>query len=214
MTDRPDPRTTGVTGYLFELRQHGYRPSRILDIGANIGKFAGLCHLVWPEAHVTSIEANELCQPTLNCTADETHIALLSDAPGERTFYMQADDAISQGNSYYKDQLRWFDGAKEVTLPTTTLSALLAGKAPYQLVKLDTQGSELDIIRGGREIIAAADYIVCELPGDVVNNAGAPSRSEVEAELAALGFVHSGELQNWFIPETGQIVNRDVAFWK
>lgn len=204
---------TGNHGRFVELKRDGFYPRRILDIGANVGQFAMLCRLVWPEAHVTSIEAHEGCRPALSMISDESHIAVLADAERDVTFYVHDVPFPSAGNSYYPDELTDYFGAP---LPTrrraTTLSTLLAGKEPYELVKLDTQGSELDIIRGGRDIIRAAQYVLCEMQYPPACNQGAPDKADVEAEILSLGFGEPLLLEWWIEKATGRRINEDWIY--
>lgn len=209
----------GTAGYLTGLQlgstsRPPFLPTRILDIGANIGVFAQLCHRIWPEAHVTSIEANESCRHQLEFSADRTIIACLSDAIGTRDFWLHDKDQWGPGNSYYKDRMQWYDNAYSVPLKTTTLSALFADDPPFQLIKLDTQGSELDIVRGGPEIIRQAKLVLCEVSGPEVYNIGAPHRSQVTEELRSLGFGTPIELEWWYESGTENIVNVDLAYWR
>jgi FkbM family methyltransferase len=204
--------TEGILGCFLEMRLAGFNPRRILDIGANVGQFCLKCHDVWPEAHVTSIEANENCIPQLRYFADEHHHAALSDCEKDVVFWSHELNPVTQGNSYYRETLDIFPHNVQVPARTTTLSALLAGKEPYDLVKLDTQGSELDIIRGGRNIVRQAQYVLCEMSCGVPSNAGAPSRSEVEAELLSLGFGDGLLLEWWTEAATMRRINEDWIY--
>lgn len=203
---------TGIRGMFLELLFSGFYPNRILDIGANIGQFAQLCHGVWPIAHVTSIEANERCLPSLRMFADEIHIATLSDSNRDVTFWEHDANEISQGNSYYQETLGCFPHTKPVICQATTLASLLSDTLPYDLVKLDTQGSELDIIRGGREIIRQAQYVLCETQYPPATNAGAPLRPDIEQELSALGFGDGIMLEWWIEKETNRRVAEDWIY--
>ena len=205
-------RPTGMHGMFLELLFAGFYPNRILDVGANTGQFATLCHGVWPIAHVTSIEANDKCLPTLNLISDEVHHALVSDSEREVTFWCHDANELSLGNSYYRETLSCFPHTLPIQQTTTTLSKLLAGKEPYELVKLDIQGAELDAIRGGRDIIRQAQYIVCETQYPPATNAGAPLREDIEAELATLGFGDGILLEWWIEKETGRRIAEDWIY--
>ncbi len=202
----------GILGRFLELQVSGFEPRRILDIGGNVGQFAAICHGVWPAAHITSIEGNENCRQRLEANADETHIALLSDSERDATFWTHDRNEVSQGCSYYRETLNCFPHTVPIQMRTTTLEKLLFGCEPYELVKLDTQGSELDIIRGGREIVRAAQYVLCEMQCETPSNEGAPSRAEVEAELASLGF-GDGILLEWW-NDGDRRVNEDFIYTK
>ena len=203
---------TGTHGRLLELKQGGFNPLRILDIGANMGQFCTLTRRVWPEAHVTSIEAVDDCAPWLHLTADEYHIALLSDSERDVDFWVSEHNPASQGNSYYRETLESFPHNVRRSMRTTTLDTLLAGKEPFDFVKLDTQGSERDIIRGGRATIAPARFVLCEMQCGVASNEGAPSRVEVEQELASLGFGDGIMLEWWTLTEGDRRINEDWIY--
>ena len=204
--------STGIHGYFLELKRDGFAPRRILDIGGNTGQFASLCHRVWPEAHVTSIEANPACESWLFMHADELHIALLSDSEREVPFWVSADNPLCQGNSYYRETLDCYPDRVSVPMQTTTLDSLLWGKEPFDFVKLDTQGSERDIIRGGHATIAPAKYVLCEMQCGVACNEGAPSRVEVEQELASLGFGDGIMLEWWTLKDSNRRINEDWIY--
>lgn len=203
---------TGILGRFLELDRDGFRPRRILDIGGNVGQFCVLCRSVWPEAHVTSIEANTHCIRSLSTLADECHHAALSDSDRDVTFWTHDTNPVTQGNSYYQETLSIFPHTVPVPMRTTTLASLLAGKEPYDLVKLDTQGSELDIIRGGREIVRQAQYVLCEMQCPPASNAGAPLRADVEQELTALGFGDGILLEWWIEKATDRRVAEDWIY--
>lgn len=207
------PFATGVIGRFLELKRDGFNPKRILDVGANTGQFAHKCHSIWPEAHVTSIEANPACEAWLSLVADEWHMALVSDSERDVLFWIDPENRISHGNSYYRETLPFYPHDVSVPMRTTTLSELLKDREPYDLVKLDTQGSELDVIRGGREIVMQAKYVLCEMRGAVESNENAPTRETVEAELAGLGFGDGMLLEWWFPKEHPEmIVNEDWIY--
>ncbi len=57
----------------------------------------------------------------------------------------------------------------------------------FDFVKIDTQGSELDVLKGGQEVLRQADYILVEI-SLVEYNIGGAQAEEVFAQLAAMGF--------------------------
>ena len=68
-----------------------------------------------------------------------------------------------------------------------------------QLVKLDVQGSELDVLRGWGPSLDKVEAIVMEI-SVVPYNAGAPLAQQVFTEMKALGFTFCDvldELRHW-----------------
>ena len=54
-------------------------------------------------------------------------------------------------------------------------------------VKMDIQGAELDVLKGGRNTISAAKHVILEMQR-VEYNKGAPLKDEVIAYMNTLGF--------------------------
>lgn len=166
----------GVHGRLLELRAEGFQPKRILDIGANCGQSAILYHSVWPNTHVTSHRS----QPRLRIHA----LHVRGRAPHRTRLRLRTRRHVLDARH------------------ATTLAKLLNGKEPYEFIKLDIQGAELDAIKGGRDIIRQAQYILVETQVEPPSNIGAPTRTEIETELSSLGFGLTGavHVRGSFLP--------------
>jgi FkbM family methyltransferase len=146
---------------LLKLKKK-FHPKAILDIGANQGHFAIMCSHIWPFATLTLAEGNENCREDLRRLPYEFHICLLSDSAKEVVFYIDKSNAKSTGSSYYKENSVHFENAIEEKRITNTLDVLFQNRQ-FDFIKIDTQGSELDILRGGKEIAQKAEYILLEV---------------------------------------------------
>jgi hypothetical protein len=71
-------------------------------------------------------------------------IRLLLDGKGK--------ESTGPGNSYYLEDTQHFVNADSEKRITNTLDNIYDDSYVFDLVKLDTQGSELDIIKGGKEL--------------------------------------------------------------
>jgi hypothetical protein len=60
-------------------------------------------------------------------------------------------------------------------------------KPSYDFIKLDTQGSELDIMKGGQKTLDNAKYILIET-SVVEYNENAPLKEEIFNYLSSIGF--------------------------
>ena len=157
-----------LMGYFIQpmenLKALGFEPKTLLDIGAGHGHFTVISRLVWPSLHITAVEANKECHGFLRDLQNaETHYEVLGMAEHVRPFFMTKDDPVSGGCSYYRERTIWFDD--EHVIPQNrqvrTLDTLLPGRR-FDMIKLDTQGSELDIMKGGYGILGAATVVVLE----------------------------------------------------
>jgi FkbM family methyltransferase len=143
---------------------------------------------------VEMIEANELHRPDLEKIAETYkipfHIEVLSDEIKEVTFHLDGlgADSTGPGNSYYlEDTHHYLNTPSEIRI-TNTLDNIYDGSYTFDLIKMDTQGSELDIIKGGKFLINKAKGIILE-ENVYRYNFGAALHSEIKEYMESIGFV-------------------------
>lgn len=182
-----------LRGGTEKILKEAYGTGRIrtvYDIGAHKGRWAKQMQRLMPGARLILFEANPQHKADLVETGFEHYIGVLGRSNGmEVSFFSRQDDAGSTGGSTYKEKTPQYVDIKPVHWPAHTLASLVAEKglpAP-DLVKLDTQGSEIDVIAGGRELIAQGKYVLIELPV-VEYNSGAPSFDSYMSVMKELGF--------------------------
>jgi FkbM family methyltransferase len=162
----------------------------VYDIGAHKGRWSTYVKALLPRTRPILFEANAIHAADLARSGFTYHICALS-RPGVQTapFYSLHDDAGSSGGSFYKEATPQYADVRASTLAIKTLADVVAaeGLPLPDLVKIDTQGSELDVIEGGRNVIANAAYLLVEIPL-VEYNRGAPATGEYFSCLARLGF--------------------------
>ncbi|HWC62617.1 MAG TPA: FkbM family methyltransferase [Rhizomicrobium sp.] len=173
---------------LEELRLQGYAPRTLLDVGAHIGTFAQEFLQVFPDCAATLIEPNPFCQEDLARLAFERHAVAASDMPGRAELFLTKEWLQSTGSSLYRENTLFFrdDVVIRHEVEKVRLDDLFAGRR-FDFVKIDTQGSELDVLRGGEKVLAEADYILVEV-SLVEYNIGGARAEAVFAQLAAMGF--------------------------
>ena len=182
---------------------------RVLDIGANAGWFYSKSRKTWRDASHVLIDGNPKCLfDLLRATAHDkkatVRIELLSNISGERVFYTTGDTCT--GDSMYKEIGQIYEGCQEVILPASRLDSLSLGK--FDLIKIDVQGGELDVLKGGPKTVQGAICIILEV-SDRPYNKGAPLTPEVVEYMRGIGFGKQVVLAN--NPDIGQ---RDIAFLK
>lgn len=171
---------------------------RILDIGANDGFWYLQNRNTYPLCEFTLIDANEYNEPKLKSLGVEYYIACLSDTEKEVDFYTVKDNLTSTGASYYKENSQYFseDKIQIIKVKTKTLDSLFPNKN-FDVIKIDVQGSELDIIRGGMRIFKEARKVIMEIPIDGIEyNIGAPKRQEYFEIMKELGFTRYQSIEN------------------
>ncbi len=206
---------TGETMRLEEIDKLGIHPNSILDIGAHTGQFHSWSKRVWPDVGVFMIEANPLHESVLDRLAmmngDSYLITALGDEEREVTFYTRSDKPQTEGNSYYKEHNYWDipQLVQKTKVNLQKLDNIFEDDAVFELIKIDTQGSELDIMRGGKELASKASAIVLEV-AYIEYNEGAPNDKEITDYMNDVGFVEKMSIGEHY--EGDEIIQKDLLF--
>ena len=147
--------------FRFHISQ-GLQLERALDIGAYRGDFSKLINRLWPGIKVWQFEADERQKPR----NPDAYYILLGDQPGERDFYtVDEKDAYTTGSSIYRETTEFYRDPIILKKKMTTLDRIMrrvdfsGNWKEHGLVKLDTQGSEVDILKGARNFGSSAEFV-------------------------------------------------------
>lgn len=197
-----------LAAYL-RLRDAGFRPNTIVDIGANCGEWTRLVKGVFLATPVVMIEARDEMQPELQEVASKYPnvsyaIALLGPSlRKDITFHVQGT-----GSSIYPERSDTSSSAISATM--TTLDSIASSlKAPLFL-KLDVQGAELDVLQGGTATLSQAEVVQLEVPL-VKYNEGAPTFEDVVSFMDDNEFsIH--DIAGFIRPFGEHLVQLDIIF--
>jgi FkbM family methyltransferase len=182
---------------LVRLKNIGFAPSGILDIGAWVGEFSRGARQIFPEAHILMVEAlpenGEILARVCRKLGNAEYVtSLVGDTEMKATSFFVVDtdkypDLVKTGSSKYKDNLGC--PQEEHSIPQRTLASIVTGNGfQYQLMKLDVQGAELDVIKGLGDHLSIVEVILMEM-SLVQYNEGAPLMDAVLSKMRQLGFV-------------------------
>lgn len=157
----------------------------ILDIGANQGMFGSVMRRMFPDMEIFMIEANPFCDNFLKRTGIPYEMVCLSNEEKEVKFYFEDNNFVGTGASYYLEKTEWYSKKNFTKMMTKRLDDVV--KPSYDFIKLDTQGSELDIMKGGQKTLDNAKYILIET-SVVEYNENAPLKEEIFNYLSSIGF--------------------------
>jgi len=174
--------------FLEALRFQGYAPQSLLDVGAHLGSFTKAFLDVFPDCKPTLIEPNPFCHAELSALAFEKHGVAASSTSGRAELFLTREWLQSTGVSLYRENTEYFrdDVLVRREVDKVRLDDLFRGRR-FDFVKIDTQGSELDVLRGGSELLRQADYILIEI-SLVEYNVGGACAEAVFSQLASMGF--------------------------
>jgi len=196
----------------LEKIKNYFEPKSILDIGANVGQFYNESKSIFPNAYYYLIEGSEHCEIVLSTLNVDYSITLLSDVEKEVDFYVRKHEPRCTGNSIYRENTSFYDD-DQITIEkkyTKTLKSLLNNKT-FDLIKIDVQGSEIDIINGGLEIFKNAKGILMEV-SLVEYNQNAPTKDFVYEYMENLGFQPVELIGNINHPITYELIQQDILF--
>lgn len=162
------------------LKTSGFNPNNILDIGANACQTADIMRLVWPKSNILLIEGNSLFESFYKSKNYNYIIKLLGKENKMVEFYKTKWHDYCSGNSIYKEINDVYDDNNVIVenLPIYKLDDITSDT--FDLIKIDTQGSELDIILGGKNTIGKAKVIICEVALIDINVGGCKKEEIIE----------------------------------
>jgi FkbM family methyltransferase len=180
----------------------------VFDIGANQGHWSINTKRLLPESKFYLFEASDYYKERLHNTGLDFFIELLSDEVGKEVeFY----DSTASGESYYKENTIWnINYTPKKRLTNTIDNFVLANNIPLpEFIKLDTQGSELDILRGSVNTLRNVKVILTEMP-IMKYNEGAPNIQDYLDYFDQAGFYPMNLEQSHFIDNL--LVQIDIVF--
>ncbi len=150
---------------LDNLKKNGFNPKKIVDIGAYEGKWTEEVSLIFPEAHFLMIEAQSQKESSLKKIVEKDSkqrdykISLLSSTDDKKLVFNQYETASSVLVEHHNT------GAEQKTITSKSLDSVLINSSFQDLdfIKLDTQGYEIEILKGGVLALASAKIVLMEV---------------------------------------------------
>ena len=172
---------------LMLAHERGYAPMHIIDVGAYEGKFTLSVLDIFPDTHVYMFEPQESKRKALErICSDHSNVTLntvlLDETKREDVpFYlMESGSSILFENTTHRRTLTHID--------TDTLDSFFTSPAGDYLIKHDTQGYELSVLNGGKEVLKHASMVIIEA-SLVEYNIGAPTPYDIMSFMHQNGFV-------------------------
>jgi len=166
-----------ISDLIKNLKSKGLNFNIVYDIGACNGSWTrNIKSNVLPDAKFFLFEANPHYLSDLIVAGSTFFINVLSNEGRE---FVDFYPGCNTGDSYYKETTTWYDGKVPTRMECTTLDKLIETKnLPIpNFVKIDTQGSELDILSASKKLLGKTELILCEMP-IIEYNSGAPNISQ------------------------------------
>lgn len=153
--------------YLHKLKYEGFEPKVIYDIGACVLNWTHEAKKIWPDATYIVFDAFSKVEFIFQQEKLPYHIGVLTDEDEKLVnFYENIDHP--GGNSYYREvgtELSAELFSTPILKFGMTLDTIAKRKRfpKPDFVKIDVQGAEVDVMRGGKEYISCAKRLIVEL---------------------------------------------------
>lgn len=177
--------------FLEKLKnEYFFVPNICYDIGSSVLHWTRHAERVWENTEVILFDAFSPYERLYK--GYKYHIGVLSDENDKIVKFYQ-NDFLFGGNSYYReigyDNGSVFPENNFLEKKTKTIDSIVAEKHfPYpDLIKIDVQGSELDILKGATNVLQNVKYLIVELQ-NVEYNHGAPLCDVTISYLNSIGF--------------------------
>lgn len=150
--------------------------SIMIDVGAAFGSVASYFSNLYPELKIYCVEPNPAMLPRLEVTLEgRPNIVVrnvaLSGSKGELYLHVTANELSSSLNELDKEQISklgdahqsWLEEVEKVKVNVSTLDSEFSDVPHVLLLKLDTQGTELEILKGGSELLKRTRFVLTEM---------------------------------------------------
>jgi FkbM family methyltransferase len=187
---------------LITLKNKGYIPDTVLDIGAYHGNWTLAMKHIYNSSDYYLFEAIDY--PELNRFGTNSNITkfnvLLNDKTEEVNWYQMKNT----GDSIFREKTYHFDNCdiikrQSTTLDTFILQKNILNKSKNIFIKIDCQGAEIPILKGSSSILERTDFIILEMPLFGQYNENVPSFLEHIKYMDSIGFIPYDILENHII---------------
>lgn len=214
----------GIPDAFIKLDQpwlHELNIATVLDIGANIGQFSSTISAVFPKAKIYSFEPlpdcfQELQNRMVNCRNFTAINVGLGDESGSLKFERN-DFSLSSSflkmTDIHKKAFPETQHSQSVEVKVEKLDNIaktLSITDPL-LIKIDVQGYEDKVLKGGEETIKRARLVISETSFESLYE-GQPLFNEIYHKFIELGFTYAGSFEQLCNPCNGRILQADSIF--
>jgi FkbM family methyltransferase len=149
------------------LKYKNYYPDTILDIGAHHGNWSSNMKKIYNNCKYYLFEAIDYNELNRFNNDDDIKVfnILLNDKIEEVNWYQKKNT----GDSIFREKTCYFKDCEIIKRETIDLNTFLQNNnllndSKNILIKIDCQGSEINILKGASNILNKTDFIILEIP--------------------------------------------------
>ncbi len=208
---------------LFEIILKKYDIRTVIDVGANTGQFALSIHRQLPHAMIYSFEPLHDAFLKLSDNLKEVQKAKIFNVglgeKNETASILRSSFSPSSSLLPMTELHKQLYPKSEKTTPEIITIKRLDGMMNdlfiegNLLVKLDVQGYEDKVLRGGKELISKATMLLIET-SFIQLYENQPLFDDIYSIVRDLGFTYKGSRERHYSNETGELIYEDSIFTK
>ena len=201
------------------LKNYGLRS--VLDIGANVGDFAVIAREILPEPKIYSFEPlaacyAELCDQLTKLQPAEAFHCALGEENETATMHhneFSASSSLLPMTTLHREEMPETADSTNEQITVRRLDDVFADRPvePPFFVKIDVQGFEDRVLRGGSQTIRKAAALVLEMSSFRFYE-GQPLFDDLYTVLREWGFIYRGNVYQLRSRRDGRILQFDGLF--
>ena len=202
---------------------HDLKIDTVLDIGGNIGQFSKTMRMLLPNAQIYAFEPLPECYDKMvNLMQGDSNFMAFNVGLGDsnstltmkKSSYLPSSSFLNMSEKH-KEAFPQTAGSEQVNVQVKRLddicSELNLGK--NILIKVDVQGYEAIVLKGGLKVFSKAKLLIMELSYQELYD-NQPLFNDIYEELTKIGFKFMGTTTQMCDPKDGQFMDADCIFIK
>jgi FkbM family methyltransferase len=161
------PNAGSLGSFFLVLKERGFAPKHIVDVGANHGIWTRTALQYFPEAYYTLVEPQDhLRKYVQDLLAGNGKIRWIGAGAGDRlgTLPFTISNRDDSGSFTQTAEAAKVAGLRQIEIPVTTLNEIVrTSDAPFpDMVKIDAEGFDLKVLAGASELVGKTDIFLLE----------------------------------------------------
>jgi len=193
----------------------------VIDVGAYLGSFTFAMRMILPKVQLYCFDPLEENIAQVNENLGKwgqlgTFQCALGDKRGEVEFNLndfRASSSILEMDPFHRKTFPETKHVHKEKVPIALLDDFLPDMKlkKMTLLKIDVQGFELNVLKGGAKLLKQVDYLLLEVTYHTLYK-GQPLFGDIYKFLIRHGFDFAGNMDSLTSPENGAILQSDALF--
>lgn len=174
-----------LASYFLLLKELGFSPRYVIDVGANRGNWTREAMRFFPDAHFTLLEPQDHLKIHVQGLIDAGKVTWINAGAGDKQELLPFGISHRDDMSTFLIQPNHAETIQTIEVRTLNEIVSSAGGPPPDMVKIDAEGFDLRVLAGASDLFGKTEIFLVEaiLQGDYENTALA-----VIQRMAAAGY--------------------------